>query len=96
MILTTSFQKIANMEGRIRIVQGGSSASKTFSILQKLILQADSSDVSKLVSIVTDTHPNIAKGAYRDCINILTGSGIEYSTTKNPLEVRINLWTFEF
>ena len=66
MILTTSFNKIANLTGRIRIAQGSSSASKTFSILQKLILQATESTEAKLVSIVTDTLPNIEKGAYRD------------------------------
>lgn len=84
------------MEGRIRIVQGGSSASKTYSILQKLILQAEQSNETKLWSIVTDTHPNITKGAYRDFIGILEDKKVEHTRTKVPLEVRINNWTFEF
>lgn len=96
MILTTSFNKIASMGGRIRIVQGSSSASKTFSILQKLILQAQDSKESKLVSIVTDTHPNITKGAYRDFLSIISEDNIEHTKTKVPLEIHINNWTFEF
>ena len=96
MILTTSFAKIAALQSRIRIVQGGSSASKTYSILQKLILQAEQSKESKLVSIVTDTHPNIERGAFRDFTNILDSHGIEYHSTKNPLQAQIKNWQFEF
>ena len=96
MILTTSFNKIAKLQKRIRIIQGSSSASKTFSILQKLILQAGQSKESKLISIVTDTHPNIERGAFRDSTNILEEDNIEYSSTKNPLQVTIKNWQFEF
>ena len=96
MILTSSFNKIANMTGRIRIVQGSSSASKTFSILQKLILQAEQSKETKLYSIVTDTHPNVTKGAYRDALNILAADEIQHTKTKVPLEIHIYKWTFEF
>ena len=96
MILTNSFNKIADLEGRIRIVQGSSSASKTYSILQKLILQALNSTQKKLVSIVTDTHPNITKGAHRDALNIISSDNIEHQKTKVPLEIKINNWTFEF
>ena len=84
------------MEGRIRIVQGSSSASKTYSILQKLILQATESLLNKLVSIVTDTHPNITKGAYRDFLNILASDEIAHTKTKVPLEIHVGKWTFEF
>lgn len=96
MILTTSFNKIATLDKRIRIVQGSSSASKTYSILQKLILQALESNQKKLVSIVTDTHPNITKGAFRDFEAILTESNIKYEKTKVPLEITVANWTFEF
>jgi phage terminase large subunit len=96
MILTSAYTKIGKLSSRIRIVQGGSSASKTYSILQKLILQALTSKVSKLVSIVTDTHPNIEKGAYRDFISILEDYGSQYTTTKNPLQAKVKDWQFEF
>jgi phage terminase large subunit len=84
------------MTGRIRIVQGSSSASKTYSILQKLVLQAKQSTESKLVSIVTDTLPNIEKGAYRDFKSILSEDHIPLNGTKKPIELSIGNWTFEF
>jgi phage terminase large subunit len=96
MILTDSFKLIADLDYRIRIVQGGSSASKTYSILQKLILKAIYSKETKLVSIVTDTHPNMSKGAYRDFLRIVDEDEIKYTGTKSPLEITINKWTFEF
>jgi len=96
MILTTSFNKIASMDGRIRIVQGSSSASKTYSILQKLILQAQSSKQRKIVSVVTDTLPNIEKGAYRDYKDILTADNISDTGTKKPIEREIGNYMIEF
>lgn len=96
MILTTAFNKISALQNRIRIIQGSSSASKTYSILQKLILQAKESTENKLWSIVTDTHPNVAKGAYRDFMNILITDNIEHTKIKNPIEITIGKWLFEF
>ena len=96
MILTTSYNKISNMRGRIRIVQGSSSASKTYSILQKLILQAKDSREPKIVSIVTDTLPNMEKGAYRDFKTILASDNIPLVGIKKPIECHIGKWMFEF
>lgn len=96
MILTSSFNKIASLDKRIRIVQGSSSASKTYSILQKLILQAVESNQKKLISVVTDTHPNVTKGAFRDFETITTNGNIQFDKTKVPLEITIGKWTFEF
>lgn len=96
MILTTSFNKIAQLHKRIRIVQGSSSASKTYSILQKLVLQAEQSEENKLVSIVTDTNVNVSKGAFRDFENIIEDRKLELKGTKHPIEYQINNWTFEF
>ena len=96
MILTSAFNKIAALDKRIRVVQGGSSASKTYSIIQKLTLQAVHAKDTKLISIVTDTHPNIEKGAYRDFEAILESLGLSVKGTKNPIEAHINKWTFEF
>lgn len=96
MILTSSFNKIANLTGRIRIAQGSSSASKTYSILQKLYLQAKESTESKIISIVTDTLPNIEKGAYRDFKAILADDNTPLVGTKKPIEVHVGNWLFEF
>ena len=84
------------MTGRIRIAQGSSSASKTYSILQKLYLQAKESTDAKIVSIVTDTLPNIEKGAYRDFKAILAEDNMPLVGTKKPIEVYVGKWMFEF
>lgn len=96
MILTTAYNKISELEKRIRIAQGSSSAGKTYSILQKLVLQAEKSTSQKLVSIVTDTNVNVSKGAFRDFESITDERGIELQGTKQPIEYKINNWIFEF
>lgn len=96
MILTTAYNKVSNLSKRIRVVQGSSSASKTYSIIQKLILQAITSTDKKLVSIVTDTAPNLYTGAYRDFLTIVDSDNISHFGTKKPREEHINGWTFEF
>lgn len=96
MILTVAYKKISALQKRIRIVQGSSSASKTYSILQKLILQASIDKTPKLVSIVTDTNVNISKGAFRDFEAITEDLNIVLQGTKHPIEYKINNWTFEF
>lgn len=96
MILTTAYNKISELEKRIRIAQGSSSAGKTYSILQKLVLQAEKSTSQKLISIVTDTNVNVSKGAFRDFESITDERGIKLQGTKQPIEYKINNWTFEF
>ena len=72
--ITTSLEKIYALDSRINIVQGGTSAGKTIGILMELI------DLSfevkgKVITITTDTFPNLRKGAMRDFLNILKGTG---------------------
>jgi len=56
---------------RIRAVQGGTSASKTISILLVLINKAQSDTHPTLTSIVSESFPHLKRGAMRDFINIL-------------------------
>ena len=51
--------------------EGGTDASKTWSILQILILIAQNTQVPLLTSIVSETLPHLKKGAIRDFFNIL-------------------------
>ena len=44
-VVTTALKKIAKLKKRIRAVQGGTSASKSISILMYLIARAQSADV---------------------------------------------------
>ena len=58
------------MKKRIRIVQGGSSAGKTFSIVPVLISYAAANE-NKLISIVSESMPHLKRGAMRDFEKIM-------------------------
>lgn len=60
------------MKARIRAVQGGTSASKTISILLVLIDRAQTKQKAKeLTSIVSESIPHLKRGAIRDFKNIM-------------------------
>lgn len=59
------------MKKRIRAVQGGTSASKTISILLYLIARAQSDTIPTLTSVVSESIPHLKRGAMRDFKNIM-------------------------
>jgi phage terminase large subunit len=67
---TTAQAKIAKLRKRIRIVQGGTSSSKTFSILPLLISYAVDNPNSE-ISVVSESIPHLKRGAIRDFIKIM-------------------------
>src|SRR3990167_3437805 len=69
--VTTATKKIASLRKRIRAVQGGSSASKTISILLYLITRAQIDKRPTLTSIVSESLPNLKQGAMLDFLNIM-------------------------
>lgn len=68
---TTATEKIEDMSARIRIVQGGTSASKTISILLYLIAQAQTDITPTLTSVVSESFPHLRRGCIRDFLNIM-------------------------
>lgn len=73
---TTALEKIEGMTERIKVIQGGARAGKTIAIL--IILCDLSFEVKdKIVSIVTDSYPNLEKGAMRDWEKLLKATGRE-------------------
>lgn len=68
---TTATKKILKLNKRIRAVCGGTSASKTISILLYLIALAQSDKKPTLTSIVAESIPHLKRGAIRDFKNIL-------------------------
>src|SRR3990167_4983299 len=64
--ITTATKKIQKLQKRIRIIQGGTSASKTFSIILHLIGLATADEVPTLTSIVSESFPHLRRGAMRD------------------------------
>lgn len=59
------------MKKKVRAVQGGTSASKTISILIYLIALSQSDKKRKLTSIVSESTPHLKRGAVRDFKNIM-------------------------
>lgn len=80
---------------RIRIVQGGTSASKTISILMFLIAKAQQpSELSSptLTSIVSESVPHLKRGGIRDFINIMSAQGYFKQANWNATD---SIYTFE-
>lgn len=71
MIETTGTKKIKRLTARLRCIPGGTSASKTISILLYLIAKAQSDKKPTLTSIVAESFPHLRRGALRDFLNIL-------------------------
>ncbi|MCG2611512.1 terminase large subunit [Flavobacterium sp. SM15] len=93
---TSAFTKIAGMTAPIRVVQGGTSAGKTYSILHYLILYALKREV--LISIVAESIPVLKRGAYKDFQDIIIKMGL-YDESKHNMTDRtyqLNKSTFEF
>ncbi len=72
---TTATHKVLGLKKRIRAVSGGTSASKTISILMVLIDYAQSTKTPKLISVVSESIPHLKRGAMRDFENILKEQG---------------------
>jgi|TARA_R100001530_G_scaffold10633_1_gene10460 phage terminase large subunit len=59
------------MTKRLRAIPGGTSASKTISILLYLIALAQSDTEPTLTSVVSESFPHLRRGATRDFLNIM-------------------------
>lgn len=70
-IQTTATNKVIKMKKRIRAIPGGSSASKTISILLYLIAKAQSDKVKTLTSVCSESIPHLKRGVIRDFKNIM-------------------------
>jgi len=89
---TTATNKIASLTKKIRIVQGGTSASKTISILLYLIAMAQTDKKKTLTSIVAESTPHLKRGALRDFKNIM----MEHNYWKDNLwNATDSIYTFE-
>lgn len=71
LIQTTAQTKIKALKKRLRIVQGGTSSSKTFTILPLLIQYAIQTPNSE-ISVVSESIPHLRRGAIKDFIKIMT------------------------
>jgi phage terminase large subunit len=67
---TTSINKILSLKKRIKIIQGGTSAGKTFGILPILIDRAIKQPNFE-ISVVAESIPHLRRGALKDFLKIM-------------------------
>lgn len=89
---TTAYKKINKLKKRVRIIQGGTSASKTISILLYLIAYAQTDKIKTLTSVVSESIPHLKRGAIRDFKNILQLHGYWKEDKWNATD---SIYTFE-
>lgn len=73
-IVTTALKKLLRLKKRIKIVRGGTSASKTFSILPILIDRAIKTSNLE-ISVVSESIPHLRRGALKDFLKIMMALG---------------------
>lgn len=73
-VRTTAVNKILSLKKRKKIIQGGSSASKTFSILAILIDKSCKTDILE-TSVVSESIPHLRRGAIKDFVKIMKETG---------------------
>ena len=87
---TTSTNKILKLKKRVRIIQGGTSAAKTYGILAVLIGRA--SAVHGLeVSVVAESIPHLRRGALKDFIKLM-----KWMNKWNENQFNKSLLTYQF
>ena len=69
-VLTTAIKKMSRLTARKRVVQGGTSAGKTFGILPLLIDQAIKQPKLE-ISVVSESIPHLRRGALKDFLKIM-------------------------
>lgn len=90
--ITTALKKLKKLTKRIRGVAGGTSASKTISILQILIDQCQRDKKPELTSVTSESVPHLKRGAMRDFKNIMQEHGYWNDSRWNATDY---IYTFE-
>tara|TARA_R110000744_G_scaffold130687_1_gene238399 strand:+ start:4953 stop:6107 length:1155 start_codon:yes stop_codon:yes gene_type:complete len=69
-IKTTAISKIMKLKNRKKVIQGGTSAGKTFGIIPILIDYAIKHPMTE-ISIVSESYPHLRRGAMKDFLKIM-------------------------
>ena len=69
-VVTTAIKKLSKLKKRKKIIQGGTSAGKTFGIIPLLINKAIRESNTE-VSIVSESIPHLRRGALKDFLKIM-------------------------
>lgn len=81
--VTTSLKKIHAMNKRVQVVQGGTSAGKTVNILMDKVLDYGIRRPGEIITVVTDSFPNLRTGAMRDFLDICRETNVDKLSTWN-------------
>jgi len=84
---TTAINKIYNLNKRIKIIQGGTSAGKTFGILPILIDKAARQNGLE-ISVVAESIPHLRRGALKDFLKIMKWTNRYYDERFNKTLLR--------
>ena len=92
---TTAQDKIGVLRKRVRIVRGGTSSSKTFSIIPMLIHHAITNPKQE-ISVVAETIPHLRRGALRDFLKIMDMIGMydDSCYNKSTMTYKFNSGSF--
>lgn len=88
--ITTAQTKLKQLRKRIRIVQGGTSSSKTFTILPFLINYAIQKPNTE-ISVVAESIPHLKRGALKDFLKIM-----DWTNNFNPNNFNKSNLTYKF
>ena len=80
--VTTAIKKIHALEKRNRVIQGGTSAGKTYGILPILIDRACREKALE-ISVVSHSLPHLKRGAMKDFLKIMKATGRYYDERWN-------------
>lgn len=92
---TTAQAKISKLKKRVRVVRGGTSASKTFSVLPFLIDYAIKNPKQE-ISVVAETIPHLRRGAMRDFLKIMDLIGMYRDEQFNKSSLTYNFTNGSF
>lgn len=84
---TTAINKILALKKRIKIIQGGTSAGKTFGILPILIHKAADTPNTE-ISVVAESIPHLRRGALRDFLKIMKWTNRYFDDRYNKSHLR--------
>ena len=84
---TTAIKKILALKKRKKVIQGGTSAGKTFGIIPILIDYATKNPLSE-ISIVAQSYPHLRRGAMKDFIKIMVMTNRFFPDRWNKSESR--------
>jgi len=90
-IITTAIRKIEALKKRIKIIQGGTSAGKTYGILPVLITHAAKYPKTE-ISVVAETIPHLRRGALKDFLRIMKDTGRYFDERFNKSLLRYEFY----